>query len=201
MARKIWAPGILWICGVKLDVSGLRIFDASKPLIFVSNHQSYMDIPCLFKAIRSNLYFTAKSQLKRLPFVGWYMALTGMIFIDRSNKQRAIASIDKAGDLIRNGKNVIIFPEGRRSLNGAVGPFKRGAFHLALRSNASVIPIAISGTGNVWFKKRFRLNPGPVSVKIGEPISASGYTEQTIQNFVERIRNEVIQLQGSLQPA
>ena len=197
MARTIWAPGILWICGVKLSIQGTSNINNAAPLIFVSNHQSYMDIPCLFKAIPQNLYFTAKQQLKKLPFVGWYMSLTGMIFIDRSNKQKAASSINKAGELIKRGRNILIFPEGRRSMNGAIGSFQKGAFHLALKSNASIIPVAISGTANVWYKKRFRLIPGKVSVSIGNPIPSNGYSGSSLQQFKDRIRREIIDLQAA----
>ena len=139
MARTMWSPGILRICGVQLDVQGRDHIDNKESYVFVSNHLSFLDIPILFRIIPVNLYFVAKEEIKRMPFVGWYMWATGMIFIDRTNREKAFQSLKRAGKLIKKGKNVIMFPEGTRSKNSQVSQFKKGPFVLASESELSVI--------------------------------------------------------------
>ena len=192
MARTIWSPGILWFAGARLKVVGKEhLKDLPRPVIVVSNHSSFIDIPVICRSIPINLHFTAKSQIKRMPFVGLYMMATGMIFIDRSNRQKAIQSINKASTLIREGKNVLIYPEGRRSTNGQIGMFKKGAFHLAIKSDADVVPVAISGAGKLWPKSSSRLYPGSITVQIGKPLPSSQYNEATVETYASTTREEV----------
>lgn len=195
MARTIWAPGILWFAGARLKVTGKKnLRNLPRPVIVVSNHSSFIDIPVICRSIPIDLYFTAKSQIKRMPFVGLYMIATGMIFIDRSNRQKAIQSIDKASNLIREGKNVLIYPEGRRSINGSVGTFKKGAFHLAIKSDADVVPVAILGAGALWPKSSPTLYPGKIEVRIGKPIPSSQYEEEQVDQFASLTQRNVAQL-------
>ena len=131
-ARKYWSPIILWICGVKIEIKGIESIVPDKPCIYVSNHASYLDIPCLFYALPDNLHFIAKSSLKKIPFLGWFMMATGMIFVERDNRQKSIGSLKKAARLVSRDKKVLVFPEGSRSVDGNVKAFKKGAFHFVL---------------------------------------------------------------------
>lgn len=140
----MWAPGILWICGIRLKVSGGNQLSETSSYVFVANHQSYLDIPVLFRAIPVNLYFVAKKELKKIPFLGWYMMATGMIFIDRTNRSKSIESLKKAARLISKGKSVIMFPEGTRSKDGFLADFKKGPFMLASQADVDIIPVGIS---------------------------------------------------------
>lgn len=196
IARTIWSPVLLWLAGAKLKVAGRENINKNlpRPIVVVSNHISFLDIPCICRAIPFNLFWTAKSQIKRMPFFGIYMMATGMIFIDRSNKQKTIISINKAIQLIRNGKNVFIFPEGRRSVDGKTGVFKKGAFLLAVKSGADVVPVAIMDTDKVWAKKKFRLHPGKIKVAIGTPIPTASYDETSIPELTNKVRERVIAL-------
>lgn len=153
------------------------------PVIVVSNHSSFLDIPLICRTIPVNLHFTAKSQVKKMPLFGIYMMATGMIFIDRTNRQKAINSINEAANLIRSGKNVLIYPEGRRSTNGQIGKFKKGAFHLAIKSGADIVPVGIKGAAEVWPKSILRLHPGKVDVVIGKRIPSTDYAENTVEEF------------------
>ncbi len=171
MARTMWSPMILWICGVRLQVSGLEHVDANKPYVLVCNHQSYLDIPVLFRSIIVNLYFVAKKELKKVPFLGWYMMATGMIFIDRTNRNKAIDSLKRAAALIRNGKSVIMFPEGTRSKDGYLAVFKKGPFMLARQADVSVLPVGISETGGHFRITSFKTIT--IEVNVGAPINAN----------------------------
>ena len=96
MARNHWGKVILWIAGLKLSVKGQSELDFSQPRIYVANHSSYMDIPCLFAGLPVNLYFIAKAEVKKIPFVGVFMMATRMIFLDRSSRQKSINSMNSA---------------------------------------------------------------------------------------------------------
>jgi len=185
MARTFWSPPVLWFAGVRLHTQGRDLMDPknSNPVIVVSNHSSFLDIPLICRTIPVNLHFTAKSQVKKMPLFGIYMMATGMIFIDRSNRQKAIKSINKAAKLIKSGKNVLIYPEGHRSANGKIARFKKGAFHLAIKSGADIVPVGIKGAANVWPKSKLQLNPGKVEVFIGNRIPSTDYSERTVDEY------------------
>ncbi|MEQ8240328.1 MAG: lysophospholipid acyltransferase family protein [Cyclobacteriaceae bacterium] len=195
MARTMFAPGILWFCGVSLEVSGTENLSKKESYVFVANHLSYVDIPALFRAIPKGLHFVAKKEIRLVPFIGWYMIATGMIFVDRSNKQKAVASLDRAGKLIKKGKDVLMFPEGTRSKTGEVGVFKKGPFMLAAKADIAVVPVAVVGTDQVLSPKSFVIRPHKVKIKIGKPNRIVG---SDMRSFVEFNRMQTIQLQKEL---
>lgn len=171
MARTMWAPVILWVCGVKLKVSGLENVNVDHSYVLVSNHQSFLDIPVLFRALIINLYFVAKKELKKIPFLGWYMMATGMIFIDRSNRNKSIASLQRAAKLIQKGKSVIMFPEGTRSKDGYLADFKKGPFMLARQADVEVLPVGISEPDGHFKVSAFRRIT--IEVNVGKPVGAN----------------------------
>ena len=136
----------------------------------------------------------AKKQLKGIPFLGWFMMATGMIFVDRKNKNKALESMDKAADLIKQGRNILIFPEGSISQNGEVGSFKKGAFQLALKSGSEIIPVALKGTDKILSYRSFQINPGAASLAIGSPIRNGDYSSDNLNLFREQVRQKLISL-------
>ncbi|MFY0600001.1 MAG: 1-acyl-sn-glycerol-3-phosphate acyltransferase [Cyclobacteriaceae bacterium] len=192
MARTMFAPGILWGCGVKLAVEGGDDLDDDESYVFVCNHLSTLDIPALFRAIPHNLHFVAKKELKWVPFIGWYMFANGMIFVDRSNRKKAIASLDRAGKLIKKGKDVLMFPEGTRSKSGEMAEFKKGPFMLATKADIAVVPVSIQGTEKVLPASHFELKPGKVLVRIGKPMRIKA--DQDIKDYITEVRAEVEEL-------
>ena len=119
-----------------------------------------------------------------------------MIFIDRSNRKKAIQSINEAAILIREGKNVLMYPEGRRSPDGKIKPFKKGAFHLAIKSGADIVPVAIEGAAGVWPKNNNKITPGRIKATIGPRISPAKFTESTVNEFAEVAQSEVERMLG-----
>ncbi|XOV93389.1 MAG: lysophospholipid acyltransferase family protein [Bacteroidota bacterium] len=192
MARTMWAPGILWGCGIKISVTGTENINVKDPHVFISNHLSYLDIPVLFRVIPANIYFIAKRELKWLPFIGQYMMATGMLFVNRDNRHKAIISLRKAARLVSKGKNVLMFPEGTRSKDGKVNAFKKGPFHLAKDAGVSVVPIAINGTNHI-LSNSGKITPGKVTVNIGAPLQSIDYS--TINAFIDFSQERVIELQ------
>lgn len=193
-AHSWWAPGTLWLAGVKLEVEGLEQIDFSKPYVFVSNHQSFIDIPCVVKALPTRLHFVGKKELKKFPFIGQYMVAMGMIFIDRSNVNRAIESLKQAGKLVKNGKSVIAFPEGTRTKDGSVGPFKKGTFLLAAEAGVQIVPIRIEGARKVWPAERVYISPGKIRVSIGKPIDTMGVDKQNVADFCKSVQATIEKL-------
>ena len=195
LARTVFSPVLLWIAGVKLTVKGRENVPLNKPVIFVANHCSHLDIGTLCRSLPVNLHFIGKKELIWAPVVGWYMWVAGHIFIDRSNKQKAIKSLAKAAQKIKSGKSVVMYAEGTRSKDGKLGVFKKGAFHLAVQSGVAIVPISIKGTFNVWSVNSNKITPGNVFVEIGKPIESTKYSKDTIKDFIADTREVILQMQ------
>ena len=192
MARTIWGPVILWLAGIKLTVKGLENIPAGKQTyVVVANHQSVIDIPILFSVIPFNVYFIAKKEIAKVPFIGWYMHLMGMIFVDRGSREKAINSMVNAGKLIREGKNVMTFPEGTRSRDGKIGVFKAGTFFMAEQAGVDILPVKITGAGKIWPSGVYTITKGPVTVSIGAPISTASLNDATRTAFIEEVKGTV----------
>ncbi|OIQ36775.1 MAG: hypothetical protein BM555_02050 [Crocinitomix sp. MedPE-SWsnd] len=176
-------------------MSGKEHLEKGQHYLIIANHTSYSDIPALFRAVPFNLHYVAKAELKKVPFLGWYMKKSGMIFIDRQNKQRSKASIDEAGDLVKQGKSVVIFPEGTTSDTGEIAPFKKGGMHLAMASESVILPIRIKGSKKVWpSTSNFKLRGGKIEVIIDKPIPFEEYKDADLDVFLPNLRQQIIDL-------
>jgi 1-acyl-sn-glycerol-3-phosphate acyltransferase len=197
-ARTLWGPGIVRGAGAKIFVTGGEDVDWSRPYVFVSNHQSFFDIPVCFVSLLCNVRFVAKSSLAYVPFLGWYMWATGMVFVDRGKSESAIRSLRRAGERIRKGASILAFPEGTRSRDGKIRGFKKGAFVVALESRVPVVPIAIRGAREILSADGFRVRAGDVHVKIGAPIPTADLSIEDRGTLVSRVRAEMIALHESI---
>ncbi|MBX5482458.1 MAG: 1-acyl-sn-glycerol-3-phosphate acyltransferase [Myxococcaceae bacterium] len=194
MARTMWAPPLIAMTGSRLAVEPLPDIDWSKPHIYLMNHQSMADIACAFAGIPANLRFVAKHTLGKVPFIGWYMKFTGMILINRSNRAAAVRSLHKAGERIREGANIIAYPEGTRSADGTILPFKKGPFMLALEAKVPIVPVAIEGSGRMLPRDGFRIRPTLIRMKIGEPIETAHLTPADRDDLMRRTRDIIIRM-------
>ena len=195
MARRIWAPALIKASGTDFHLDPLPDIDWKQPHIFVMNHQSMIDIPCAFAALPSNIRFVAKEQLRWIPFLGWYIWMTGMVFVDRTRRNKAVASLEKAGERIRKGATILAYPEGTRSPDGRVMPFKKGPFVLALTAGVPIVPIAIDGSGKVSGKHQvWKLRPAKVRMKVGQPIPTAGLKTEDRDALMHDVRAAMIQL-------
>lgn len=170
MARRLWAPGLLAGAGARLEVHGLERLDLDRPCFFVANHSSWIDVPALYRALPVELRFLAKQELARVPFFGPYLRAVGMVFVDRGDSRRASRSVGAAADLLREGHCVLSFPAGTRSRDGRLGRFKTGGFGAPIEAGVAVVPVAILGAGAVLPADGFRVRPGRIVVRIGDPI-------------------------------
>lgn len=175
--RRVWSPVLLWAGGARLEVHGLEHLPAGQPVVFVCNHQSTLDIPALFVALPADFRFVSKKSLKYVPFLGWYMQMAKFVFVDRANRKAAVKSLEEAGAQIRGGISVALFPEGTRSEERTILPFKKGPFALAVKAGVPVIPVTIEGTGKIMPKNSWDITPGPVKVMVGAPIDPRPFGE------------------------
>lgn len=176
-AKHCWAPALCWSAGARLDVRGLENVDWSKPSVIVVNHQSMTDIPVLQHALPINLRFIFKAELLNVPLLGQYLTAVGMIPVDRSNTAGARARLKVQAQRIANDcAATLAFAEGTRSRTGALLPFKKGAFILAIESQVQVVPVSVEGTRNIISPDGFRVRPGVVRVDVGVPIQTRGLT-------------------------
>lgn len=195
LARTIWSPVFAWICLARTKVSGYENLDKNIPYVFISNHQSYLDVPLLFMALKRNIYFTPKAELGKIPLVGWYLKTAGMIFIDRKNPEVALQSIKQAAQKVKQGKSVLFFPEGTRTKTGELGTFKKGGFTLAIEAGVGVLPIYIDGARKVLPVNNFRIRPGKIDVKIGSPIITTSF--ENANKLKDYSREEILKLKGA----
>jgi len=192
MARTVWSPVILWLAKTKTEFNGLEHIDKNKTYIVVCNHLSYLDIPTLFRVLPLNLHFIGKHQLKKAPFIGWYMRATGMIFINRENTRAASKSLDEAALLIKNGKTVLIFPEGTVSETKIIKKFKKGGFSLAQKSGVDILPVSLKGTSDIWpTNTNSKFNRGTVKINIGQPISVDKIDINDLTKSTQKVVEEL----------
>ncbi|MBZ4421204.1 1-acyl-sn-glycerol-3-phosphate acyltransferase [Myxococcus sp. RHSTA-1-4] len=194
MARRFWAPLHWRITGSRMTVEPLPDVDWSRPHVFLMNHQSALDIPCAFAALPVNLRFVAKHVLRYVPFLGQYMKMTGMIFVNRSRHTEAVRSMALAGKRIREGASILAFPEGTRSRDGSILPFKKGPFVLALEAQVPIVPVAIEGSGQVLPPDRFCLRRHDIRVKVGRPIETKGLTLADREALMREVREALLRL-------
>lgn len=168
LARRLWAPVLMFFAGARLRVSGAVDEIPPDPVIFVSNHQSIIDICALFRGLPRPVRFVAKRELGRIPFLGWYIRAMGMVFVDRRGRGRGV--VDAMVGLLRSGSDVIAFPEGTRTRDGSIATFRRGPFEAALVAGARLVPVAIRGAHAVLPAGGFHPRPGLIELVIGEPL-------------------------------
>jgi 1-acyl-sn-glycerol-3-phosphate acyltransferase len=163
---------------MRLTVTGADRIPRDRAFIYMSNHQSHIDIPVLYATVPSQtLRMVAKTELFRVPLFGKAMRLGHMIEVDRSDRQRAVESLRRAAQLIGDGVSVWIAPEGSRSRTGALGPLKKGGFYLARETGTPIVPVALNGTFDVLPPNTTSVCLDvPVDVVFGEPISVEGRT-------------------------
>lgn len=183
-----WAKSILWVCGIKVRVTGLQNVESDEPRIYMSNHQSYFDIFALLAYLPVAFKFIMKRELMRIPILGFAMRRVGYIGIDRDNPRNAVKSMNQAADKIRRGISMVMFPEGTRSTDGSIQEFKRGGFNLALKSGADVVPVAIRDSHRIVPKGSLRIRKGSFEMCIGRPISLRGYRKKDMGLLMEEVK-------------
>jgi 1-acyl-sn-glycerol-3-phosphate acyltransferase len=174
---------LLGITGVRL--AGMKIVEVGKEniepgqnYIFMSNHASNLDPPAEIPIIPGRCSVLVKKELFRTPILGTGMKMAKLVPVDRSNRESAIESVREAVAVLREGLHMFVYPEGTRSPDGKLLPFKKGPFHLAMESGVPVIPMTILGTYEAWPKHRYSLRPGTIRIIYHPAISPHDYSDR-----------------------
>jgi 1-acyl-sn-glycerol-3-phosphate acyltransferase len=183
---RIWSWLILKTSRVRVRVEGLENLPQTTA-VYCVNHQSAMDIPILFVHLPVPFRFLAKRPLFKLPFLGWHMSRSGHIPVDRDQPKKSFKSYDQAAERIRNGVPVVLFPEGTRSRDGALKPFKRGSFYLAIQAGVPVVPITLNGTRHVHEPDTLHVRSGRTEMIMHPPLSTAGLTAQDVDLLSARV--------------
>jgi len=185
---RFWSRWCLCVAGIRLVVTELELVPAEVPVIYMGNHQGNFDIHALSIAIPRLFSWVAKEELFRVPVFGSAMRRAGYIPLDRSDGRKALKSMRLAAERIAAGASVVIFPEGTRTLDGSLLPFKRGAFLLAAKSGVPIVPFTINGSREINPRNRIELHPGTIRVSFAAPIQTAGVPEDLL---MARVREAI----------
>lgn len=202
--RRLWLyPVALWgaetwlkMCRAKVEVRGSENLEPGRSYVFVSNHRSYLDTAALFRHTGRRIGLVAKKELLKAPILGQGMNFVNIIAIDRSNPEKARESMRRAREVMQNGYSFGVFAEGTRAMPGELLPFKKGAFHLALQTDAPVVPVAIKNTDWMMGKKSGVAYPGTIEMVLLPPIETREFAQKDnlaglLQQTREAIANEL----------
>jgi 1-acyl-sn-glycerol-3-phosphate acyltransferase len=196
LVARFWAKTILWVSGIRVTVTGIHRIKDLNSCIFMSNHESNYDIPVLLSHLPRQFRWLAKAELFRIPIFGRSMSGAGYISIDRSDRESAFQSLARAAETIHGGTSVMIFPEGTRSRDGRLLPYKKGGFVMAIDAQVPIVPIVIQGTHDIMPKGRLLIRPRPVMVTICEKIDTHGFSRETKDVIMDQVRRAMQAVQS-----
>jgi 1-acyl-sn-glycerol-3-phosphate acyltransferase len=187
----IWLA--LTLSGIRYRVGGREHLPKSTA-VYCANHQSNVDPPVLFEVLHPRMRILYKAELHKFPLMGPILDAGGFVPVDRTNREQAFAAVGRGAESIRSGNSFLIFPEGTRSRDGALLPFKKGGFIMALEAQVPIVPVAVSGGRDSMRKGSPIVRPAKVTVRIGEPIPTAGLTVSDKDALIARVRAEVQKL-------
>jgi 1-acyl-sn-glycerol-3-phosphate acyltransferase len=187
----LWSRLNSYLTPMFVKVIGRENVDPKQSYVVVSNHQSLYDIFVLYGWLGVDFKWVMKQELRKVPFLGVACEKLDHIYIDRSNRAAALASLQNAKKTIVNGTSVIFFPEGTRSCNGQLGEFKKGAFIMSLDLGIPVLPVSIVNTNKILPNKTLRLLPGRAKLVIHEPIGLDGYSHDNVQDLMATAKESI----------
>jgi 1-acyl-sn-glycerol-3-phosphate acyltransferase len=190
---RAWARALLWASGVHVNLEGLERIDPSRSYVFISNHLSYMDTPVVLAHIPVQFRFLAKRGLFQIPFLGQHLSRAGHIPVSREDPRASVKTMQIAAERIQQKKiSLLIFPEGGRSRNGILQPFKEGGAYIAIRAGVQVVPVAIIGTREVLPFGSGIVRPGSVTLRILKPIDTAQLTLKDRGRLTEQLRTLIL---------
>lgn len=189
---SLWAKMLLKLTNTRTEIIGAENILTENPQIFMANHQSDFDILIVLAHLPGQFRWIVKKELFHIPLFGKAMRNAGYIEIDRQHHEKAMLSLDEAARKIREGKSVMSFPEGTRSKDGNIKPFKQGMFYLAIKSGAPIVPISIIGAGDIMPKRSLQINPGRIVMVIDRPIDVIDYSIENRQELIDTVRTVII---------
>ncbi|OGP90369.1 MAG: hypothetical protein A2156_00110 [Deltaproteobacteria bacterium RBG_16_48_10] len=184
---KLWGRVALMVNGIHVKMEGVEHLCKESSYIFMSNHQGSYDIFTLLGHLPFQFKWLAKKELFSIPIIGWAMTAAGYISIDREGTRETVGAMNKAARKIREGMSVVIFPEGSRSADGSIHPFKKGGFTLAIKSKVPIVPIAIAGSREIMPKDKLTISPGDIRVRLGQPIETERCSMKDRNSLIKQV--------------
>jgi 1-acyl-sn-glycerol-3-phosphate acyltransferase len=189
---RFWARTVLAICRVHVRVKGVENLDRNQRYVYVSNHASMFDIPAILASVPDQIRIVYKKELEIVPFFGWGLKWGHYIGIDRGRGSDAMKSIEEAIGKIHHGQSLLLYAEGTRTTDGKLQPFKRGAFNIAVRAGAPVIPLTVNGSFKIMPKRSIIIHPGQVELVLEKPIFISGMSgREAERHLMEQVHTAI----------
>jgi 1-acyl-sn-glycerol-3-phosphate acyltransferase len=187
----LWSWLIMKTIQSPVTVTGMEKVVGSRPRVYAVTHASALDIPIIYVHLPFQFRIIFKSELLSYPFVGWHLRRSGQICINQQNPSASIGAIKSALKSLRNHMPLVIFPEGGRTPNGEILPFLPGAFFLAIKAQADIVPIALVGTFDLLPMNTYHIKSRPLEMRVGEPISTAGMTLRDTEAASAKVRTAI----------
>jgi 1-acyl-sn-glycerol-3-phosphate acyltransferase len=181
----------LALCGIKVRVAGTEHIPLDRAAVYCANHQSNVDPPILFDKLHPRMHIVYKAEIDAIPLLARALRHGGFVPIERRNKEAAMRSLEAGARSIRSGNSFLIFPEGTRSKTAEMLPFKKGGFLMALKAQAPIVPVAISGGRDAMQRGSKIIRPALVSIRVGEPIETAGLRPSDRDALIARVRERI----------
>ncbi|MBI1940656.1 MAG: 1-acyl-sn-glycerol-3-phosphate acyltransferase [Acidobacteria bacterium] len=182
---------VLRAAGVRLEVQGCENIPPRRAVVYMPNHQGNCDPPAVI-SILPQVRAIAKKEFFRVPILGTAMRLCGFIPVDRKNRERAIEAIEEGVKALKAGHSFMVFPEGTRSPDGRLQPFKKGVFVMALEAGAPIVPMSVSGSSKIMRKGEFVIYPGQVRITIHPSVPTEGCTLDDRDEIMDHVRRAIL---------
>ena len=196
---RFWGRTIMRMCFIRIHVLGLENIEGLKSAVFAANHQSMVDIFMMVAFIPRRLAFLAKKQTRLIPVIGQLMPMLGHIMVDRSNPKKSLRSVQRCINALSGNRSIAIFPEGTRTIDGKMKPFKSGSLKIPLRTGAPLVPVTLCGTLNVMPKNTFGVRPHTLVMHIGKPIDTKDLQVSDFRSFVDKIESTISETKDRLE--
>jgi 1-acyl-sn-glycerol-3-phosphate acyltransferase len=192
---RTWARSLLWIVGVKVIVEGIERVRGIDKCVWTSNHVSYMDTPVMLANIPVQFFFLAKSQLYKIPFLGWHLERAGHISVPLDDPRASLRTLSKAAQWItERNVSLLFFPEGGRSETGELREFKDGAAFIAIRAQVPLVPVALVGIRDILPMHTLDFKSGTIHLRFGQPIPTTGLTTHARAELTAASRSQIVDM-------
>jgi 1-acyl-sn-glycerol-3-phosphate acyltransferase len=192
LVSRTYSRIALWFLRIEVAGRGMENIDSLSPYVFMSNHISHADSPALALVISHPLHWVFKKELAKIPVFGWVLLACGQIMVDRSDPEKSRAALEEALAGLSGNNSVMIYPEGTRSRDGNLQPFKKGGFWMALQVGLPIVPVRVSGSREIVAADTLRIRPGTVTVEIFPPIETRGKSVADIPDLMGRVREAML---------
>ena len=194
MAGALWSDLATSLAAIDLRVEGEEHLWSQRPAVFIFNHQSALDGVLMIKMLRRDVTGVGKQELRNYPVIGPMLAGAGVVFVDRKNSAKAIRALEPAVDALREGRSLVIAPEGTRSVTPRLGRFKKGAFHMAMQAGVPIVPVVFRNVLDAMPKDAVVVRPATVEAVVLPPVDTSKWTVEGLDTEIEAIRRRYLEV-------